>query len=83
MSNESIQSKFDCPLIEKDGNIFNLVGIAASTLKRNDLSDEASEMTSKVFKSGSYEETLGIIWILTKLVIIRGFGYCQNSQSLI
>ena len=61
MSNESKQNKPDCPLIGTDGNIFNLVGIASRTLKRNGLSDEASEMTSKVFKSGSYEEALGII----------------------
>ncbi|MDE7361942.1 MAG: hypothetical protein K2N38_08410 [Oscillospiraceae bacterium] len=61
MSNESKQSKPDCPLIGQDGNIFNLVGIASRTLKRNGLSDEASEMTSKVFKSRSYEEALGII----------------------
>ncbi|MDE7399987.1 MAG: hypothetical protein K2N06_10730 [Oscillospiraceae bacterium] len=61
MSNESKQSKPDCPLIGQDGNIFNLVGIASRTLKRNELSEEASEMTSKVFKSGSYEEALGII----------------------
>ena len=61
MSNESKQSKPDCPLIGQDGNIFNLVGIASRTLKGNGLSDEASEMTSKVFKSGSYEEALGII----------------------
>ncbi len=61
MSNESKQSKPDCPLIGQDGNIFNLVGIASRTLKRNGLSEEASEMTEKVFKSGSYEEALGII----------------------
>ena len=61
MSNESKQNKPDCPLIGQDGNIFNLVGIASRTLKRNGLSEEASEMTSKVFKSGSYEEALGII----------------------
>ena len=61
MSNESKQNKPDCPLIGTDGNIFNLVGLASRTLKRNGLSDEASEMTSKVFKSGSYEEALGII----------------------
>ena len=61
MSNESKQSKPDCPLIGQDGNIFNLVGIASRTLKRNGLSDEASEMAAKVFKSGSYEEALEII----------------------
>jgi acyl-[acyl carrier protein]--UDP-N-acetylglucosamine O-acyltransferase len=50
MSNESKQSKPDCPLIGQDGNIFNLVGIASRTLKRNGLSEEATEMTSKAFK---------------------------------
>ena len=61
MSNENKQSKPDCPLIGEDGNIFNLVGIAAKTLRRNGMSAEASEMTEKVFGSGSYEEALGII----------------------
>ena len=61
MNNENKQTKPDCPLIGTDGNIFNLVGIASRTLKRNGLSEEATEMTSKVFKSGSYEEALGII----------------------
>ena len=61
MSNESKQNKPDCPLIGTDGNIFNLVGIASRTLKRNGLSAEANEMTSKVYKSGSYNEALGII----------------------
>ena len=61
MSNENKQTKPDCPLIGENGNIFNLVGIAAKTLKRNGMSAEASEMTEKVFGSGSYEEALGII----------------------
>ncbi len=61
MNNENSQTKPDCPLIGENGNIFNLVGIAAKTLRRNGLSEEASEMTNKVFASGSYEEALGII----------------------
>lgn len=61
MSNESKQNKPDCPLIGTDGNIFNLVGIASRTLKRNGLTSEASEMSARVFGSGSYEEALGII----------------------
>ena len=61
MSNENKQTKPDCPLIGQDGNIFNLVGIASRTLKRNGLSAEAAEMTEKVFNSGSYEEALNII----------------------
>ena len=61
MSNENKQNKPDCPLIGTDGNIFNLVGIASRTLKKNGLTSEANEMASKVYKSGSYEEALGII----------------------
>ena len=61
MSNENKHTKPDCPLIGQNGNIYNLVGIAAKTLKRNGLSEQASEMTAKVFGSGSYEEALGII----------------------
>ncbi len=67
MSNENKHAKpasrapVDCPLIGENGNIYNLVGIASRTLKRNGLSDEASEMMEKVFGSGSYEEALGII----------------------
>ncbi len=61
MSNENKCVKPDCPLIGENGNIYNLVGIASMTLKRNGLSDKASEMSEKVFGSGSYEEALGII----------------------
>ncbi len=61
MSNENKRTKPDCPLIGEDGNIFHLVGIAAKTLKRNGMSTEATEMSEKVFNSGSYEEALGII----------------------
>jgi len=61
MSNENKRTKPDCPLIGEDGNIFHLVGIAAKTLKRNGMSTEATEMSAKVFNSGSYEEALGII----------------------
>ncbi len=61
MNNENKQQKHNCPLIGEDGNVFHLVGIAARTLKRNGLSEQASEMTAKVFGNGSYEEALGII----------------------
>ncbi len=61
MNNENKQQKPNCPLIGEDGNIFHLVGIAAKTLRRNGMSAEATEMSEKVFGSGSYEEALGII----------------------
>lgn len=50
-----------CALIGQDGNIFNLMGIASHTLKQNGMKDEASEMCSRITKSGSYSEALGII----------------------
>ena len=53
MNNENKQNKPDCPLIGQDGNIFNLVEIAAKTLRKNGMKEEASEMTEKVFGSGS------------------------------
>ena len=55
------RKKPDCELIGKDGNIFNLVGIAARTLNRNGMSDEAKKMSSRVFASGDYNEALCII----------------------
>lgn len=61
MNDENKRAKPDCPLIGEDGNIFNLIGIAAKMLRRNGMSAEASEMTKKVYDSGSYEEALGII----------------------
>lgn len=50
-----------CPIIGTDGNIFNVMGIAAKTLKRSGMPEEASEMCSRVTSSCSYEEALGII----------------------
>lgn len=54
--------KPDCELIGQDGNIFNLMGIASRTLKRNGMSDEAKEMTERITNgSVNYYEALNII----------------------
>ena len=58
---EALADKPDCPLIGADGNIFNLIGIAARTLREHDLKDQAKEMKDRVFASGSYGEALCII----------------------
>lgn len=55
------KKKPDCKLLGEDGNIFNLLGIAARTLRRNGMSEQAKEMTDKIYASGSYDEALGII----------------------
>jgi hypothetical protein len=51
----------DCPIVGADGNIFNIMGIAARTLKDNGLREEAKEMRERVTASGSYDAALGII----------------------
>ena len=59
MGNKS--SKPECPLPGRDGNIFNLAGIASRTLKENGLNKKAREMWDRVMESGSYDEALNII----------------------
>ena len=58
---ENERNRPDCPLIGQDGNVFNLIGIASRTLKENGMSEEANEMSSRVFASESYDEALSII----------------------
>lgn len=55
------KEKPDCALIGQDGNIFNLLGIAARTLKENGLGDQAKEMRERITTSGSYDKALCII----------------------
>ena len=51
-----------CALIGEDGNIFNLMGIASRTLKRNGLADKATEMFTRITEGAqSYYEALAII----------------------
>ena len=50
-----------CPIIGTDSNVFNIMGIASKTLKRNDMAEESKEMCSRVTSSGSYDEALGVI----------------------
>ena len=59
---EKQRQKPDCPLIGQDGNIFNLMGIAARTLRQNGMADEAKEMQSRITETAqSYGEALNII----------------------
>ena len=50
-----------CKLVGQDGNIFNLMGIAARTLKEAGFKEKATEMTDRITKSKSYDEALRII----------------------
>lgn len=53
--------KPDCRLSGENANVFNLLGLAAATLKRHNMGAEADEMCGRVFSCGSYDEALTII----------------------
>jgi hypothetical protein len=54
-------NKPKCKLIGKNGNIFNLLAIASSCLKKNKMEGRAAEMLHKVSNARSYNEALSII----------------------
>lgn len=45
----------------KDGNVFNLIGICSSALKRSGQHETARLMTNECFGAGSYHEALAIM----------------------
>lgn len=53
--------KPDCPLIGRDGNIHNLLGIAGQTLREHGMEDKAREMFERVTQCQSYDSALSII----------------------
>ena len=61
-SNIDKKVKPKCALIGEDGNIFHLMGMASRTLKRNGMSEEATEMCNRITGGAkSYEEALMIL----------------------
>jgi hypothetical protein len=48
-------------LTGQNGNIFNLVGIASTALKKKGYRQEAQEMREGVMKAKSYDQALAII----------------------
>lgn len=55
-------NKPKCALIGEDGNIFNLMGIASRTLRRNGMAEEATEMCNRITSGAkSYEDALLIL----------------------
>jgi len=55
--------KPDCELIGRDGNIFNLMGIASRTLKQSGMAEQAQEMYERITGGDchDYYQALGII----------------------
>ena len=60
---EQAPQKPDCQLIGEDGNIFNLIGIAARTLRQNGLDAQAKEMQERIMggECGDYSAALNVI----------------------
>lgn len=58
---EQKQSRPKLKLLGHDGNIFSILGDASRLLRRAGMSEQASEMADRVYKSGDYYQALGII----------------------
>lgn len=69
-----------CALIGKDGNIFNLVGLASRTLKQHGMQKEAKEMCDKVYSSHSYYEALNIIGEYVDVTDDRGLEEEEDEE---
>lgn len=60
---EQTPQKPDCQLIGEDGNVFNLIGIAARTLRQNGMDTQAEEMRQRIMggECGDYYAALNVI----------------------
>lgn len=63
--------KPDCELIGQDGNIFNLIGIASRTLKRNGLCEQAKEMQERII-GGECPDYCAALNVIGEYVNITG-----------
>lgn len=61
MAEMAAQKKPVVQLTGTDGNVFALIGVCAKALRKAGLATEATEMTNRVFKSGSYDAALAIM----------------------
>lgn len=75
--------KPSCPLIGQDGNIFNLVGIAARTLREAGLRDQAKELTHRIFSGEchSYGEALCLIGEYVTITDIGDYNHSRRGKE--
>ena len=59
MKNE--KAKPIAKVLGEDGNVFNLIGICGRALKKAGQKDKITEMQSRIFSSGSYDNALSIM----------------------
>ena len=74
---ESVE-KPDCALIGENGNIFNLAGIAAQTLREHGLKAQAEEMKGS---SGSYDEALCILGEYVNITSVDGQEFVDTERE--
>ncbi len=73
--------KPDCALIGEDGNIFNLAGVAARTLREHGLKEQAEELKERVCSSGSYHEALCIIGEYVNITSVDGQEFMDPEME--
>ncbi len=72
--------KPDCPLIGQDGNIFNLMGLAARTLRKAGLDEQAKEMYDRIQESRCYDQALGIIGEYVNITSADDMGENESEE---
>ena len=80
----SEQTKPDCPLIGRNGNVYNLILIASETPRQNGMPEQAKEMCERIYGSGSYEEALGIIGDYVHITSVDDVGedICEEGMDM-
>lgn len=77
---EEAGQKPDCPLVGRDGNIFNLMGIASRTLKDAGLGEQAKEMCDRIRESGDYYKALGITGEYVNITSVDDMDEDENEE---
>lgn len=77
---ESVE-KPDCALIGENGNIFNLSGIAAMTLREHGMKEQAEKMKERICASGSYHEALRIIGEYVNITSVDGQEFVDTERE--
>lgn len=79
---EHTVKKPKCALIGEDGNIFNLMGIASRTLKRNNMRELSEEMCNKITSEAkSYDEALCIIDEYVEITSREGIEEWEDDEE--
>lgn len=77
-----LQTKPDCPLIGQNGNIYNLLGIAAQTLREHGRAEQAREMFLRATQSGSYDAALCVIGEYVNITSVDEMDTIMDGMKL-